>query len=136
MIEGRFIPMSEREEELMEELFVATREANSDGVSKIRIASMLAYMAAGAVDPSAVDTETVQDHPDAEDLEERLSSSDDTEPALCPLCERDDTETEIADVQTQIGGQLRVVPCGHQVEWENRDILGDWLEDIEDDLTS
>lgn len=128
--------MSEREEELMEDLFVATREAHSDGVSKIRIASMLAYMSAGATDPSAVDTETVENNPDARDLEERLSSSDDTEPALCPLCEDDGRHTEITDVQTQIGGQLLVRPCGHEVEWENREILGDWLEDIEGDLTS
>lgn len=128
--------MSEREQELMEDLFVATREANNDGVSKVRIASMLAYMSAGATDPSALDTETVENNPDAQDLEERLSPSDDSEPALCPLCKREETETRITDVQTQIGGQLRVVPCGHEVEWENRDILGNWLEDIENNLTS
>ncbi|AGM11989.1 hypothetical protein DNAM5_131 [Haloarcula californiae tailed virus 1] len=136
MIEGSFIPMSEREDELMEELFVATREAHSDGVPKVRIASMLAYMAAGACDPAETERETVSERPNTQDLEERLSEDDDTEPAICPVCKDSGRLSEIQDVKTQMGGQLFVEPCGCQVEWDNREILGEWLEDIEDGITS
>lgn len=125
------MPMSEEEKQLMEDIYVATREAHNEGVSKTRIAGLLAFFASGAVDPKSLGAEQRKVEPDAHDLEERLSQENEPEQAVCPSCKEDGTYTEINDVRSQLGGQLLIDPCGCIIEWENRDQLGEWVEQLD-----
>lgn len=128
MIEGNWTPLSEEEKELMEELFVVTREANKNGVSKVRIAGLLSFMASGAIDPQSFDGDDVSIESDGDTLQEHFSRENESQAVLCPVCEEEGEETEIVDVTSQLGGQLYIKPCGHMVEWDERDKLGDWAE--------
>lgn len=131
MIEGNFLPMSDREEELMDDLFSLTRDAYNDGVPKVRIAGILAFFAAGAIDPKSLNAEDKQVQYDTEDLEARMNAETEDEPDVCPSCKEEGTYTEISDVRSQLGGQLLVEPCGCVIEWENREKLGEWVEEFD-----
>lgn len=127
MIQGHYLPLTETEEELMEELFIVTREANNEGVPKDRIAQMLMWYAATAIDPQSgvsenVDEPSAQSHTSPEGMQETASQT-----ASCPSCGGD-----VSGVTPQLGGQLIVAPCNCVVDWEDRKSLGRYAEEIED----
>lgn len=101
MIDGIWLPESEEEEVLLGEIFRATRRANARGVSRRRIASLLAFQAAAALDPKATDSTSV-------DSEETPSGP------VCPQCE---TKPEAA--MGQVGSSEVKLSCGHWVDLEN-----------------
>lgn len=138
MIDEAYVPESEEELELMEDLFVATRRAHRRGLPKIAIARLLAYQASATLDPKSLDPqeESLQSLREPEspsngffegDGESYLEDEEtDEKPVVCPV---DGCKYKVSNVLHQLGGELKVKPCGHTVDWDNRDILGDWVED-------
>jgi len=94
---------------------------------------MLAYFSATAIDPKSLGAEDEQVQQDTHDLEERLNGEPDSEQVVCPACKEEGTYTEISDVRAQLGGQFIVEPCGCVIEYEDRDELGEWVEQYEVD---
>ena len=129
-LNGTWVPQDETEDRLMEDLHLATRRAHSDGVSRRRIAALLAFMSSATLDPaSEIDAEQRADRATLEELLEEALSEDTKEPEDCPRC-----GNLIGQVQAQMGGDHHVRPCGCRFESviaEER--LGDWYVSAEED---
>jgi|AntRauTorcE11897_2_1112592.scaffolds.fasta_scaffold28823_1 hypothetical protein len=135
MIRGEFVPASEEEHELMMDIFVATREAYTEGVSKARIAQILAWFSATSIDPKSLDAEVIElgDEESAlkDRLEETLEGAEPNTDGRLEFCPEEECDSRISGVQTQIGGQIYIEPCGHVVEWDDKEELGAWADEID-----
>ncbi|MFB6282557.1 MAG: hypothetical protein ABEK59_01290 [Halobacteria archaeon] len=113
-LEGGWMPQTEEEESLLEDIHVVTRLAHQKGVSKKRISALLAFMASATLDPRAEDRETKPpaDDEDAATLEDAMSQE--AEKPTCPVC----CET-VHDITTGMGFQTaKLHPCGHELDKE------------------
>lgn len=120
MIEGSWLPITERERELMEDIFIATREAYNDGVEKWRIAALLAFMASSTLDPRSSEKQSTS-------VEQSLEEALNDKPEICPI---EGCEQEITGVSSQWGGPVVIHPCGHEIEWDEKEELGDWIDEL------
>lgn len=137
MIKGEFVPATEEEHDLMMEIFVATRQAHTEGVSKARIAQILAWFSATSIDPKSLDAEVIELDSGGSALAERLKEdleSKQTDGDRVETCPEEGCNSRITGVQTQIGGQIFVDPCGHVVEWEEKEKLGSWIDEIDPNM--
>lgn len=123
-LDGAWIPQNEEENRLMEDLHIATRRAHSDGVSRTRIAGLLAFMASATLDPaSELDAQQrSESRTIAEAFEEAMAESDSgREPEDCPNC-----GTTIGRVMASMGGEHHVKPCNCTFTYEEAEEgLGD-----------
>lgn len=121
--EEAYVPESEEEWELMEDIHIATRRANRCGLSRPEIARLLAFMASATL-ATEEELEPIERPTAAEE------SDEDTEPdppraEVCPGCAE-----PIEDVHTGMGGDLYIQPCGCTIRWEEREQLGAWIEEV------
>lgn len=108
MIQGRWMPQTEEEWRLLEDLHVVTRVAAQDGVSKARMASLLAFMASATAQQSAFEetsprpaqSRQMETEPEGETLEEAMGSteSEGGNGVSCPECNE-----EIEDLSGSLG---------------------------------
>lgn len=129
-LNGTWIPQDETEDRLMEDIHIATRRAHADGVPKERVAALLAFMASATLDPSSdEEPDTGIQEPTMDQVfDQGREPPGDTE--ACPEC-----DTEIDEVIASMGGDLQVLPCGCQFEWEEREALGQFTDDFEPEGT-
>lgn len=132
MLEGSWVPQDRAEERMMEDIHHATRRAHRDGVSRRRVAACLAFMASAAIDPKSdenAEHESVSADEAREKLKREIEERKAKEPRYCPDC-----EDEIAGVSSEVGGRIFVQPCGCEYEWEVREQLGDWADDLDPEV--
>lgn len=113
-LEGGYVPDDEREMRLMEDLHIATRRAHADGISKQRIAALLAFMASASLDPQS-DTEPAEDGAQrsvAEAMQEAVDDGGTVELGRCPEC-----SAPVASYRAAMGGPVEL-PCGCEVSVE------------------
>ena len=124
--EESYVPENEAEMELMEDLHHVTRRAHRHGLSKADIARLLAFMASATLQPEAGE-ESVES-PESRSLRQEMRGKA-REPKECPECASD-----IAGVESELGGKLMVRPCGHEFDWEDREQLGDWADELDPEV--
>lgn len=135
-LDGTWVPETKEEDRLMEDIHIATRRAHADGVSRVRIAGLLSFMAAAAIDRTD-SSEPPDQKPSEEDMSEgerrrfeeaiqAMQEEPPKEPEECPSC-----GTEIIEVMTAMGGDIFVQPCGCTWDWDVREQLGDWARALE-----
>lgn len=122
------MPQTEEEWQLMEDIHMVTRHAHNEGVSKARIASLLAFMASAAVTPSpeAGNRSPSQSETQRASEGERRA----TDEPVCPEC-----GTAIESLTANMGLNPVVVdPCGCALSPndlpEGIDDLGEWYEEV------
>lgn len=135
-LDGTWVPETKEEDRLMEDIHIATRRAHADGISRVRIAGLLSFMAAAAIDrtgktesPDRISLEEEMSEEDRQSIEEAIRAMQEEptkEPEECPSC-----GTKIAGVQTAMGGDVIARPCGCTWDWDVREQLGDWARDLE-----
>jgi hypothetical protein len=152
MIDGHWMPGSDEEWKLMEDLHVVTREAHNAGVPKPRIASALGFMAAAAIDSFArQDPEMFEEGASPDRDRDRNCDPDDS--ALAAALDRDAHERGEGGEQRPLcpacgepaesarsGMGLReasVEPCGHVVTEKHfdgdRERFAAWFDAVESD---
>jgi hypothetical protein len=111
MIQGRWIPQSEAEWQLLEDLHAVSRLAATEGVEKDRIASLMAFMAAAASDQAGAERIAENGAQSREQGERNPADPvDDDSPPDCPSCE---------EALTHFSGGLgtpRCPSCGSIIE--------------------
>lgn len=114
----------------MEDIFIATRRANQDGLSKSDIARVLGFMATAALDPAS--EMKADDGPHTATLAERMVGESEAEEYECPECGE-----SVSDYVPSLGGMCRIRPCGCEVTLEDAIDAGfaddPWEQTEEDD---
>lgn len=107
-LDGSWIPQDETEARAMEDIHVATRRAHRDGMSKERLAALLAFMASATLDPRSE-----EESPERSEsgLEEEMSEEDVPE---CPEC-----GGVVGDVSMQLGGDVFFRPCSCIAQYDD-----------------
>lgn len=110
MIQGRWMPQTQQEWELLEDMHAVTRLAAAEGVSRARIASLTAYMAAAAAQQAAIEDTSQTDaqrQRAQSDLASRMGEERTSGDLLkCPEC-----GGNIEDISGGLGSP-QVEPCG------------------------
>lgn len=121
MIQGRWMPQTDEEWQLLEDLYVVTRAAAQDGVSKSRIASALAFQAAAASQQAAFEAHghagPAESAQEREEREERGSGPPEghaaSEPEE-PMCPVEGCDEPVTQDNCMVGAGLtpfRHAPC-------------------------
>lgn len=121
-IDGRWVPESDEEFELMKRLHEAKVEAYQNGVNPDQIAAIMSFMASASLVEKPEEVEL-----DEEELKRELKKEQ-SKAKNCPKCGE-----KIEDAKTMgIGGDFYLIPCGHEFAWGDRKELGPWVEDPTD----
>lgn len=116
-IDGSWVPESDAELELFDNLHKAKVKAFDEGVDPDQIAAAMSYMASTSLVSKPEDNKNSLQ----EEIEKEKQKADN-----CPECGQE-IETVLA---LGIGGEHKVHPCGHSFEWdEAKDKLGEWIDD-------
>lgn len=123
-METPWVPVDETENRLLEDLHTVTRRAHQDGVSRVRIASFLAFMAAATLEPADEEGLAPREPRDeARDEASGVQETSNAEERICPEC-----ETPVGNYASGFGGTLTLSPCGHDIDYETARELG-WHDD-------
>lgn len=122
-LDGGWVPEDEEEDHLMEDLYIATRRAHKRGVSKRRIASLLAFMASATLDPRS-DGEAPDDAERASMEEAMDEGESQTAPDVCPDC-----GVEVSGVMAEMGGKVHLKPCDHTFDGDDAKPFHDRVTD-------
>lgn len=111
-LSGPYVPESEEEAELMEDLNTATRRAYRRGLSKREISRLCAFFATATLDPAS------ETEPDRE--RESLAGQMQEDERECPVC-GESVEDADPDVSMAMGQPVRITHDDKTCEYEPRD---------------
>ena len=120
-LSGAWVPETEEERYLMEDVAMALQRAERNGVDRDRMAAYLAFQSSAILDPRTIEPADE----DSESLAEAMEAKEDQSPSEnsgadeCPDC-----GSEIDDWQGEIGGGVVIQPCGCEITDE------EWLNDL------
>jgi hypothetical protein len=115
-IDGAWVPETEEEMRLMEDLHRVTRRAHADGVERHRIAALQAFMASAALDPKAAEETDVKGESPVETLRERMEAEAEDVPDDADVVECPDCGTPVETFITGVGMEsFHLKPCGCDV---------------------
>lgn len=119
-LSGPYVPESEEEMELLEDLNTATRRAHRRGLSKRRIAALCAFMASATLDPAS--------EQDADSERQTMAEAMQEGDKECPLCGE-----EAFSAAFEMGKPVEIKhseddddPC--EYEPESRDEMPGWMK--------
>lgn len=119
-IDGTWVPESDAEMELFNDLHNAKVKAFENGVEPEQISAAMSYIASTSLVSKPEDNK--------KSLEDAVAQKKE-QVDKCPECDR-----EIKQVRSLgIGGEHQVQPCGHTFEWDQRDKIRGWVNDPTED---
>lgn len=108
-LSGPWVPETEDERNLMEDIGIALNRADRSGVERERMAALLAFMASATLDPQSIE----EPPENAQSLADRMqeeSPKAGLESDTCPECGKG-----VDGWNAEIGGPVILDPCGCEI---------------------